>query len=648
MSMPKIPKADSYDNVFPYVNTLSQRFSTVIPYAVDANGEKIEDTPNAIRCLYAPNSMFSCMEFLKLISATVLTQSHLDILIWTRSGADIIPGGKVSEASIAGYTLLPQNSRQYTQDRSDWYHQVTLNIDGQPRVYNFSRDETIALTYSSHPLDPTVGVAPAMTVRKWASVDDMIADYERGFFGNGAVPSGMINIVANDAQDFMRNKNRLEDTFRGAGNNNGVVYNYVPIDPMTGNPTAISKISWVPFQQSNNSLDLATLDDVVNRRMANAMAVPDIVRGIDNGQTYANAEMAERSFIENTLKPLCMTVWDKFQFELDRITGGIGYGITFDLDLPAQTDVEKIQAETQQVKVNTLINLVNAGASIENAVKALGLPDEFNELTIQPVVAAKRETFARKSSLLKKCEKFYNGVADIAMRGRFDAQDDLEKLEATLKIDLYDELERTVCDYAKKNGLTLYEALVELSETDADIKRILDEADNVPNITAWSNLPETYRDAYMQRLDVVCKNAGDTAMKDIRRILELADSEEWTMNTLKNRLSDYCEGYRAKLLARNETVNAERLGNLYSALGMGDSLGVKIVKVWYTTAGDDACPLCRHLNGREEQVDTPFLRKGAVIDLDDYHFENTWMDRQTADAHPNCRCTQTYKITGVK
>ena len=56
-----------------------------------------------------------------------------------------------------------------------------------------------------------------------------------------------------------------------------------------------------------------------------------------------------------------MTVWDKFQFELDRITGGLGYGINFTLDIPAQTDVRKVQADTQAVQVDTLIKLINAG-----------------------------------------------------------------------------------------------------------------------------------------------------------------------------------------------------------------------------------------------------------------------------------------------
>lgn len=301
-----IPMHDTYDNVFPYVNAIAQRFSTVIPYAVDSDNRRIDPAPAPLAALYAPNDTYSCLEFLKIVCASILTQSHLDVLIWTSNG----PGGDITADNIIGYTLLPSNSRQYNSTRSDWYHRVTMDLGEGEQAYEFSRDETIALSYSQHPNDPTRGIAPAMTVKKWANVDDMIADYERGFFGNNAVPAGMLGIVSENTEDFQRNRDRLESTFRGAGNNNGIVYNMIPVDPMTHKPSTTSKLVWVPFQNANDSLDLQTVNDVVNNRLSNALAVPDIIRGIDNGQTYANAEQAERAFIENALKPLCMTVWD--------------------------------------------------------------------------------------------------------------------------------------------------------------------------------------------------------------------------------------------------------------------------------------------------------------------------------------------------
>ena len=209
-----IPDSDTFDNVFPYSNAIAQRFSTIVPYAVDEDGKKIRPTPAPLMALYAPNDMFSCREFLGFIASSMLTQSHLDILIWTRDGKTAQPGGKVTGDNITGYTFLPSDSRVYNPNKTDYTFQAVVVVDGVAETRRFTRDEVISLRYSTHPNDITRGISPAMTVKKWASVDDMIADYERGFFGNGAVPAGMMGIVSETPEDFAKNRAHMEDTFR--------------------------------------------------------------------------------------------------------------------------------------------------------------------------------------------------------------------------------------------------------------------------------------------------------------------------------------------------------------------------------------------------------------------------------------------------
>jgi hypothetical protein len=151
-----IPMHDTYDNIFPYVNAIAQRFSTIIPYAVTTDGRKLEPIPAALTALYAPNDTYSCLEFLKLIASGILTQSHVDILVWTNEG----PGGNITPNNITGYTILPTNSRVYNDNRSNWYHRVTMDLGNGLRQYEFTRNETISLSYSRHPNDPTRGISP--------------------------------------------------------------------------------------------------------------------------------------------------------------------------------------------------------------------------------------------------------------------------------------------------------------------------------------------------------------------------------------------------------------------------------------------------------------------------------------------------------
>lgn len=653
-----IPMHDTYDNIFPYVNAIAQRFSTVIPYAVTPDGRRLNPAPPALSALYSPNDTYSCLEFLKLIASCMLTQSHVDILIWTTDG----PGGNITPDNIIGYTLLPLNSRVYNDTRSDWYHRVTMDLGDGTRQYEFTRNETIALSYSRHPDDPTRGISPAMTIKKWANVDDMIADYERGFFGNNAVPAGMLGIVSENAEDFQRNKARLEETFRGAGNNNGIVYNMVPVDPMTHKPSQTSKLVWVPFQNSNDSLDLQTVNGVVNNRLANALAVPNIIRGIDNGQTYANAEMAERSFIENTLKPLCMTVWDKWQFELDRITGGLGYGLTFTLDLPAQTEVERIQAETQQIRINNLIQLVNMGASVETAAEALGLPEAYRRLDLRPsthdapFLPSKRDaTKAAKPvndaptepHLLTATRTYVNRVIQLTRRSQAGLRDDLETIGRQWIDDVENDLIAHLADYAEKTGLKLEQVIAAWAETHPDDPIAVEvqgyTQPDWKNLYDWSKLPTNVKTAYVDHLEAVADTTSKTITAKTLDTLAKADSEQWDARRLHDELARLGNEH-AELIARCETVQAQRLGSLYSAKNMSETLGIRLKKVWRSSGDATTCDFCKHMDGTAIGLDGSYLDYGASVEVGNHTYVNGFENMNTPNGHPNCRCYEDYEV----
>lgn len=653
-----IPMHDTYDNIFPYVNAIAQRFSTIIPYAVTPDGRRIDPAPAALKALYAPNDTYSCLEFLKLIASGILTQSHIDILIWTTEG----PGGTITPDNITGYTLLPSNSRVYNDTRSDWYHRVTMDFGDGTRQYEFTRNETIALSYSRHPNNPSQGISPAMTIKKWANVDDMIADYERGFFGNNAVPAGMLGIVSENAEDFQRNRARLEETFRGAGNNNGIAYNMIPVDPLTHKPSQTSKLVWVPFQNSNDSLDLQTVNDVVNNRLANALAVPDIIRGIDNGQTYANAEMAERAFIENTLKPLCMTVWDKWQFELDRITDGLGYGITFTLDLPAQTEVEKIQAETQQIRVNNLIQLVTMGASVETAAEALGLPEAYRHLELHPTTpntptlpTSKNTTKATKTTnntptethLLTTTRTYVNRVIQHTRRSQSGLRDDLETIGRQWVNDVEDDLITHLTHYAKKTGLKLEQVITTWAEIHPNNPIAVEvqgyTQTDWQNLYNWANLPSNMKTAYIDHLETIANTSSQTITAKTIDILTKADLEQWDARRLQDELARFGNEH-AELIARCETVQAQRLGSLYSAKHMSETLGISLRKIWRTTGDATTCDFCKHMEGTAISLESSYLTENAAVTIGDRTYVNNFENMATPNGHPNCRCYEDYEV----
>ncbi len=680
--------SDYYDNIFPYVNAISQRFSTIMPYAVGPTGDKIEPTPTALKALYAPNDTFSFREFLRFMASSILTQSHLDILIWTQQGRQIVPGGPVTPDNIVGYTFLPQDSRKYTTDRLDYYHHTKVVVDNVAQTMDFTRDETIALSYSAHPLDPSRGISPAMTVQSWASVDDLIADYERGFFSNGAVPSGVLNIVADSQEGFNRTVAQLKAAFRGAKNTNSIAYSFVPIDPETRKPSQIAKLTWNPFQQSNTNLDLKTISDLATQRMTKSLGTPSIIMGIDDAQTYANAQQAERIFIENTLQPLLLTVWDKFQFELDRITGGLGYGITFALDLPAQTDVERVQADTQATQVTTYLSLVNAGATPADAAKALGMSDDFARLTVgqTPVEDSTPDTDERigaaathpfdqhvdiarpstkqagfaddtrsrgsayeagitaSSHMLRQCVSLVENRMKMAHTPLSETSIAAEWVDSSLAA-----YEDEILDHAQATGKNIAQSITDLAKTDEGIRRILDgyTQQQITELYDWASLPDTYEDAYRAHLRLVAKDAVHNGVNKVTQILDRADREGWIAEDTEAALTELVTGSRAESLARNELIMSQKLGSLYSAHNMSNDMGVRLEKYWKTT-GPHPCPLCTELNGKSIPLDDTFMDVGDTVTVEDHTYINDFESKTTANGHPNCLCVTLYRVVGTK
>ena len=100
----------------------------------------------------------------------------------------------------------------------------------------------------------------------------------------------------------------------------------------------------------------------------------------------------------------------------------------------------------------------------------------------------------------------------------------------------------------------------------------------------------------------------------------------------------------AELIARCETVQSQRLGSLYSARNLSETLGVRLQKVGRTTGDGNTCDFCRHMEGTTKPLDSEYMAKDAVITIGDHSYTNSFEAMSTPNGHPRCRCYEDYEV----
>src|SRR5690606_6896187 len=93
----------------------------------------------------------------------------------------------------------------------------------------FSDMEVMEIPGGVDPSSLYAGYAPGIASAQWATLDEFIADFQKGFFKNGAIPSGLFTVVAATTQEYNDIVDEIEKRHGGAGNNNKPTFAHSPI-----------------------------------------------------------------------------------------------------------------------------------------------------------------------------------------------------------------------------------------------------------------------------------------------------------------------------------------------------------------------------------------------------------------------------------
>lgn len=639
--------------MFAQVQPLINDMKMVKPFGVGRNGGELPLTRTPeLALLSTPNDEMGWVEFAGAMFATWLTEDELNIHVH-------FDGRKVS-----GYSIIPPGCKTYLGN-GDYYFSVNMG-DGYETL---TRDEVMTLRFSRSPKNLQKGISPATAVRAWAQAEDVLAQYERAYIENGAIPASITFIRASSKDRFEETRKELETNLRGASNHGKTIYVWRQFNGDTGE--SLDQVEVKTIQGNNSTLAIKELTDIINDHLNKAFGVSNFILGDDSSAKYDNAELSDYQFIRRRVYPALTAFWDQFQFELDRIVGGLGYAIAFNIELPDLTERQKVRAETAKIRTETLKMLIEAGAKPTAVVSALGLNEDW--LSVARGISNKvlAETMVENKKLSKPI-KLQNGasVPDnhspaatntsqdgcLCTHSHHDngssanTQDALPEMNADEK-HIYEVLlsmaERIV---ANTPNIQVDEVINEITETlnrraelgavdgGEAIAKLLKDAAVVAEIKKeLSNLQlsGTLKDRIKARTAELVNNYG----QETKRLMEdvLANSEGKTAAEIRQALREIMPTWQAERIARTETVYAFQSGRLDEDKRIAKKYGLTMKLKWHARPG--ACAVCAAMDGQTVELGKAFTHIQETDDGIVSWEPSKWNDHgQVPNAHPNCRC----------
>lgn len=664
----------SYENVFGPARVLIDELKPIRPYGVSARGKRLPlaQTPE-LALLDCPNEQMSGLEFADAMFSMWLTESELNIHVW-----------KNGQGRVAGYTILPVGSRHTELGTNEDYFEAPTAGGG---TIWLSQDEVMTLRYSRSPRNLDKGVSPATAGEAYAQLQDVLIQYQKAWIENGATPASITTITASSRESFEKKKRALESELHGARNKGKTIFLYrQQLD--TGE--SANEIEVKPIQHPNSTLGIKELNSIVTDEINRLFGVSPFLMGDDSSAKYDNAELSDLLFTKRRVAPALSSFWSQFQHELDRITGGLGYAISYDLEIPELTDRLKVKAETAGKNLENITNLIRAGAAPKAALLALDLDDKWEraaydiqheKLRLEAVSAAsdqksgqnpdnstpvnlqnpgkirtktpKNGTKCGNSCHLEKdvnqnaCSCGHHHIAD-APNGLYDPDfSDDEVREGKIYEQLVKLLEDAVSE-ALGVGVRLSDSDIEkLKQAIQD--ELLAEADEGANDAAKSiqgfvlgataeeiagvlknggfHMTDDFAERLQKRTDTLVNRFREHVKEVVAKVLNPLQEQGLSASDIKRELQQVMPKARAATIARNETVYAFRAGTLENAKYLGDEYGLKLRKIWRCHHDARTCPICEAMDGQVVSLTSAFPDGADGKDGIRYSFEqNSWND----------------------
>ena len=644
----------AYENLFAQVRPVVNKLKEVVPYAVNESGVvlNLRKAPELEALMATPNEKMSYLDFMDTVFVSWLTLSEVNIHVH-----------KDKRGNVFGYSGLPAGCRI---PAGIWGGETDKFefIGSAGELTTLYPDDVITLRFSRSPLNVDKGISPASSAFVWSQIDDLMAQYQKAFLENGAVPAHITIIRAKSREDYEKKRHSLERGLSGARNKNKTVYIWRQQldDGSTDDEMEVKTI-----QGSNSSLAIKELVSVVDDRLNKVYGVSNFILGNDSSAKYDNAEQTMLRFVKDVIYPMLVDFWDKFQHELNRVTGGLGYAITFDMEIPELTDRAKVKAETKNIQVDAVLKLINGGAQASEVLTALDLGKEWLPAANSMVKTAEA---AREAAIAmpayeplyfdsKKNDQHdhkcldHDHSDDALYQPVFGANEQLEKKIYNALMDMAEEIAANNPDLSVddvKAQITSIMVQQGNKGANAGAKRIAALLSGKDPIKAeivkmikdnGFQVSSTFESRIANRVDRLVRNFEGYTKQVVASTLIRAEEEALSASEIKKALSEVMPRGRAATIARSETRYAFQTARLDTDQAIADKYGFRVKLVWNTEMDARTCDVCAAMNGTETYLgksfsDTAVTKDGTIVGWE----QSSWNDYgREPNAHVNCRCT---------
>jgi len=451
----------------------------------------------------------------------------------------------------------------------------------------------------------------------------------------------------------------METGFKGASNKNKTLYVW---RQMLDTGETADEVEIEKIQGDNSTLAIKEIEEIVSDKLNKVLGVSNFILGDDSSAKYDNAELSDHQFTKRRVFPALTMFWSQFEHELNRITGGIGYGIDFNLEIPELTDRLKTKSEINKTVVETMSVAIQNGATPSAVVTALQLDERWRPLadgiyykTLQEGLPD--ETVQVEMEAVKPASSTFDAVGFVKQHLLDAYEPDWKEGEENIR-KYYNLLvyvaENIIKDDKSIDFDQIKKQLVEILREDAKdgmlngAKAIMTQAigdDRVAAITKMIEdgsfkVPEDVMNALDARTMSILENYDKATREAVSSILKEAETTAMTKAELAEKLAEAVPTRRAELIARNESHSAIQAGNYANQIQLTNELDLVTELEWSTHFDGRTCELCKAMDGKRVRLGEAFDGHIITEDGKQISFEHNEynMNGQCPNAHCNCRC----------